>query len=61
MARETAICRDPPVRSCTGDSKNVTGLNAPAFKQVMFVRKCKDKQISLRNVEQQSALLKSMF
>ena len=25
IARETAICRDPPVHSCTGDSENVTG------------------------------------
>jgi hypothetical protein len=56
IARDTAICRDPPVHSCTRDSKNVTGPSS-----VHQQLKAKKKKFFLSNVNQQNALLKLML
>jgi hypothetical protein len=44
IAHETAICRNPPIYNFTGDRKNLTDINRPTIRHVMFLRQYKEKQ-----------------
>ena len=46
IAHETATCRNAPIYTFTGEIKKPWHiLHVPAFKHVMFLRKCKEKQL----------------